>query len=335
MGKPPATSSGMLDEVVQPSRNAAFPTLGRDTAGAVDLTAARVAGLTDDRLRWLVMSGRWQSPYPRVYVIFSGPMPTRTLQFAALAYAGSDSTLSHPSAGQCWRLCREPCDIHVTVPYERKVHAQRGLVVHRSRTLTVDDVHSVFTPRRTTLERTVLDLLPQQETADQALGLVADSMRGKLSTPELLRAALERLPQTRWRRVVLDALPDLRAGAQSALELRDAELRRRHGLPSGRRQASRLADGTEFLDILIAEFQLHIELDGRLGHDRARERWRDMRRDNRSEILRLRELRYGWADMVDKSCDVAIEQGLVLRQQGWTGKFTRCRNCPRDLPPDL
>jgi hypothetical protein len=325
----------MLGQVVHPTRNAAFPTLGSDTAGAVDLTAALAAGLTDDRLRWLVMSGRWQSPFPRVYVIFSGPIPARTMQFAALAYAGPDATLSYESAGHRWRLCRESPVVHITVPYERRVHAQRGLVVHRSRTLTSDDVHAAFTPRRTTIERTVLDLLPQQRTADEALGLVADSLRERLSTPELLRAALGRLPQTRWRHVVLDALPDLRAGAQSALELRDAELRRRHGLPPGRRQASRLADGTEFLDVLIEEHQLHIEVDGRLGHDRARERWRDMRRDNRSELLRLRELRYGWADIVDKPCDVAIEQAVVLRQQGWTAPFIRCPHCPRDLPHDL
>jgi hypothetical protein len=286
--------------------------------------------LTDERLHWLVASGRWQSPFPRVYVTFSGPIPAVTIQFAALAYAGPDATLSHPSAGQCWRLCRQPPDVHITVPYERQVRAQRGLAVHRSRTLTAEDVHSAFSPRRTTIERTILDLLPQQGTADQALGLVADSMRDKLSSPELLRAALERLPQTRWRRVVLDALPDLRAGAQSPLELRDADLRRRHGLPPGRRQASRLSDGTEFLDVLIEEYALHIEVDGRLGHDRARERWRDMRRDNRSEVLRLRELRYGWADVVDKPCEVAIEQARVLRQQGWTGPFMRCAHCPRD-----
>jgi hypothetical protein len=42
-----------------------------------------------------------------------------------------------------------------------------------------------------------------------------------------------------------------------------------------------------------------------------------MRRDNRSEVMRLRELRYGWADMVDKPCEVAIEQAVILRQQGW------------------
>jgi hypothetical protein len=293
------------------------------------------AGLSQRQLHRLVQTGRWQSPFPRVYVVFSGPIPLMTMQYAALSYAGDGAVLSHESAGCCWRLCSNPHLVHLSVPYRRPVSAQPGLAIHRSRKLCEDDVHPRFRPGRTTIERTVLDLLQRTHNADEALGLVADSFRGRLSTPEKLRVALDRLPQTRWRKVVLEALPDLRAGAQSALELRDAQLRRRHGLPQGRRQASRLADGSEFLDVLIEEWQLHVELDGRFGHDRARERWRDMRRDNRSEVLRLRELRYGWADMVDKPCAVAIEQAVILRQQGWPGPFTPCPDCPRSLPPDL
>jgi hypothetical protein len=127
----------------------------------------------------------------------------------------------------------------------------------------------------------VLDLLADQHSADGALGLVADAMRDRATTPDRLRAALELRPATRWRMVVIDALPDLRAGAQSPLEIRDARLRRRRGLPMGTRQSRRLGDGTEHLDVLIEEWRLHVELDGRLGHDRAREVWRDMRRDNR------------------------------------------------------
>jgi hypothetical protein len=103
----------------------------------------------------------------------------------------------------------------------------------------------------------------------------------------------------------------------------------------GRRQAKRVAGGAEFLDVLIEEFGVHVELDGRLGHNRATEKWRDMRRDNRSELARLRHLRYGWGDVVDRPCDVAIKQAEVLRQQGWTGTFKRCAVCPRELPHGL
>jgi hypothetical protein len=119
------------------------------------------------------------------------------------------------------------------------------------------------------------------------------------------------------------------------LEIKDARLRRQHGLPAGRRQKRRAADGTEFLDVFLEEWQMHVELDGRLGHDDAIGIWRDMRRDNRSERQRLRHLRYGWVDFAERPCEVAIEQGVILREQGWTGTFKRCKNCPPALPPGL
>jgi hypothetical protein len=257
------------------------------------------------------------------------------LRDADLSYLGCDSgaVLSHETAGHAHGLCVAPSQIHVSVPYERDVAGQRGLVVHRSRTLVPANV--VGSPPRTTIERTVLDLLRKQRSADAALGLVSDALRARRTTPARMRAALVNEPMTRWRQVLLDALPDLDRGAQSPLELRDAALRRRHGLPAGERQVRRSGEGTEYLDVVIAEFGLHVELDGRLGHDRARERWRDMRRDNRSELAGLRHLRYGWADMVDRPCAVAAQQAIILRRQGWTGEFKVCPRCPKPLAPEL
>jgi hypothetical protein len=309
--------------------------LGEATGGAIHLDECRAAGMTDARLKWLVRSGRWQPVLPRVYIGFTGPVPLLTRQYAALLYAGNGSVLSHESAGQCWRLNREPATIHVTVPYRRQVDVQPGLVIHRSRTLIAGDIHPVFSPPRTSVERTVLDLLPASHNAEAALGLVADAMRHPSATVDRLRGALLARPCTPWRKVVLEALPDLRAGARSALELRDAAMRRGHGLPMGKRQFTRLRDGTEHLDVLIEEWRLHVELDGRLGHDRGREIWRDMRRDNRSVASQFWPLRYGWADMVDRPCQVAIEQAGILRRQGWPGRFKRCPNCPETLPPGL
>jgi hypothetical protein len=328
---PGGCASGSVAVVLSPI----LVSLGADTSGAVHLDQCREVGMSVEQVKWQVESGRWQSPFPRAYVTFSGPIPLVTMQHAALLYAGEGAALSHESAGHCWRLCRQPMAIQLIVPYSRQVDAQPGIVLHRSRTMEDVDVHPVFRPRRTAIERTVLDLLANTWTADAALGMVADAVRDRSTTPDRLREAILRRPRTRWRRVVLDALPDVRAGAHSVLELRDAGIRRRHGLPLGRRQKRRLNDGTEYLDVVVEEWQLHVELDGRLGHDRARETWRDMRRDNRSERQRMRHLRYGWADLVDRSCEVAIEQAVILRQQGWAGPFRTCRSCPLPLPPDL
>jgi hypothetical protein len=314
--------------MLNPRRDAHLLGLGAATHCAVSHESCRDAGLSDRRLSDLVATGRWQSPWPRVYVTFSGPVPLMSRLQAALLYAGTAATVSHASAGALWRLVREPACIHVTVPYARDADDQPGLVVHRSRTLRPEDSHPIFTPRRTTVERTVLDLLAGQPSATAALALVADAIRERTTTPDRMRVALEERRRTRWRTQILGVLPDIQAGAQSVLELRDAELRRRHGLPAGHRQVRREVDGTEYLDVVIDEWQLHVELDGRLGHDRARDMWRDMRRDNRSELLGYRHLRYGWADLVDRGCEVACEQAEVLRQQGWDGQLIRCPRCP-------
>jgi hypothetical protein len=315
--------------MLNPRRDEGLLELGDDTAGAAYLRDCRLAGITDDRIRYLVESGRWQSPYPRVFVTFSGPVPLLTRQYAGVLYAGEGAALSHESAGAGYGLCRVPDLIHLTVPYRREVADQPGLRIHRSRTIAPADCHPALSPRRTRIERTVLDLLASRRTADAALGLVADAVRNRATTPDRLRAALAQRPRTRWRRIINDALPDLSRGAQSPLEIRDARLRRVHGLPEGRRQLRRLRDGTEYLDVVVEEFGLHVEFDGRLGHDRAREIWRDMRRDNASEVRGMAHLRYGWADLADRSCEVAIEQARVLRRRGWLGRF---RPCPRCAP---
>jgi hypothetical protein len=188
-------------------------------------------------------------------------------------------------------------------------------------------VHPALSPRRTRLDRTVIDLLGDARDGEAALSLVADAMRNRRITADRLREALEPHPRVRWRSEVLAALPDLRAGAHSLLEIKDATMRRVHGLPAGTRQFRRDVNGVEHLDVLIEEYQLHVELDGRLGHDRAREIWRDYRRDNVSEVGGLRHLRYGWADMIDRPCRVAAQQAEVLRQQGWPGTLRRCPKC--------
>jgi hypothetical protein len=212
------------------------------------------------------------------------------------------------------------------VPYARQVDRQPGICIVRSRTLQPEDV--VGSLRRTTVERTVIDLLPRCPTADSALALVAAAVSSRRTTAERLQSVIDRHQRLRWRAVVLTALPMVRVGAHSALEIGEAALRRRHGLPTGTRQYRRSSGSAEYLDVLDERWRIHVELDGRLGHDSARELWRDMRRDNRSEIAGLRHLRYGWGDIVGNPCAVAAQLGAVYRQQGWLGPYRRCPTCP-------
>jgi len=102
---------------------------------------------------------------------------------------------------------------------------------------------------RTTVERTVLDLLDGSTQPGGALALVADAVQRRLTTSARLSRALAESPRTRWRRTVLNILDDIAAGARSLLELGFLALTRAHGLPAGDRQGGR-GSRREWLDVV-------------------------------------------------------------------------------------
>jgi hypothetical protein len=88
--------------MLDPRRDAALLDLGADSDGVVHLTTCKNAGITSERLRWLVDGGRWQRVHPRVFATFSGPLPPSSRRSAALLYAGADAALSHHTAAELW-----------------------------------------------------------------------------------------------------------------------------------------------------------------------------------------------------------------------------------------
>jgi len=52
---------------------------------------------------------------------------------------------------------------------------------------------------------------------------------------------------------------------------------------------------------------------------------RDMRGDSFFASTGIITLRYSWADISTRPCQVAREIGLVLRQRGWTGALRACQ----------
>lgn len=74
-------------------------------------------------------------------------------------------------------------------------------------------------------------------------------------------------------------------------------------------------------------YDTHVELDGRLGHDRAVERWRDMARDNASTLTGRRVLRFDWWAVFGAPCALADQVGAVLRLGGWAGQVRHSTSC--------
>ena len=83
----------------------------------------------------------------------------------------------------------------------------------------------------------------------------------------------------------------------------------------GRRSAYR--------DVLYEEYLVAVEVDGAIAHP-AEDKWLQARRDNAAAADGTITLRYSWADIVTRPCEVAAEIGAVLLGRGWPGGPRRC-----------
>ena len=296
-------------------------------AGVVSYAQSAAAGMTRDQRRHLVASGRWQCTRPRTLVTHSGPVSQESSTWAALLYAASDAVVSHSTAGALYGWPSRDADEHITIPRGRRVRPQDGLAIHQA-DLGPDDIKFVASLPVTSPERTVLDLLGSATNVVDALAIAARAVQTRRTTAKRLSERLAQHVTLRWRAQVLEALADVAAGSHSGLELAFARLLRRHGLPIGARQAQ-FDDGGRrtHADMAFGEAVV-IELDGRLGHDSALDTWRDMDRDNASMLAGRRVLRYGWADVHRRPCEVAAQVATVIGHS-----LARCGpRCAAPLP---
>lgn len=293
--------------------------------GALTREQAMRAGLSRSLVATRLDSGRWQRLHRGVFAAFSGPVPRETQLWAAVLRVGEHAVLSHHSAAELWRLSdAQSGPIHVTVPRKATSSAVPGLVLHFSARLA-ETRHPVRLPPQTKVEETALDLADLAPTAEDAVAWPMRACQRRLTTPDRIIAALAARDRARWRRDVADAIPDIRAGVHSPLELRYArDVERRHGLPRGDRQVA-VARGVtrQYIDVLYAGYGVVVELDGVLAHA-ADGRGRDMRRDNANTLDGYRTLRYGWVPVAYHACRTALEVFTLLRRNGLDSAFRPC-----------
>lgn len=311
------------------------------------LGALRHGGLADlvrsqdnvvSRQQWLTSGGcigelrrhlrrrQWQTLLPGVYATEPGAVSKIGLSIAALLYVGRGAMWCHVTAAEQWGLVRPSHDspIHVLVPGGRRVRTQSGLRLHYSTSAESRRAIGVQPPR-VTPEHAVLDRVGDCTQFEAALAIVADSCQtGRVRLDDvLLRLASRRV---RWGTELKAAAGSYLRGSDSLLEIlyvRDVELA--HRLPRSTRQR---AAGHELADCSYDDFKVLVELDGRI-HLEAIRRWRDMRRDNRSTLRGEATLRYGFIDVRQQPCEVAVQVLAVLRSRGFTGRVRACRpGCP-------
>lgn len=312
----------------------ALPDPLRDLAalqrGILTRRQALSAGLTFEMIRAHLERGRWQRLHAGVYAIFTGPPDRQATLWAAVLRVGSGAALSHQTAAELDRLTdRASALIHLTVPSARKIAPVNGLVIH-ARKDALRATHPTRLPPRLRIEETVLDLADGSASGGDAVAWVTTALGRRLTTTEILAAALARRPRARWRLELDRALSPDMTGVHSLLEytyVRDVEAP--HGLPKGRRQAAAGRPGQRrYRDVLYDGYGLIVELDGKSAHP-DESRWTDALRDNSAAATGLMTLRYGYWDVRSTPCLVARQVAAVLRTRGWPGQPRPCSPaCP-------
>jgi hypothetical protein len=298
-------------------------------AGVITRTQALAAGMTRHAIQARLDSGRWQRLHVGVYAAYSGLPARESLLWAAVLGVRSGGVLCHQTAAELHGLrdVGKSRKIHVMVPRGHSITALTGVVIHYSRRVNVAR-HPALEPPRTRLEETVLDLAEAEATTTGAISWILTACASRRTKPELLLQAMASRPRMRRRKVLLAALGDARIGVESILEHGYLyRVERAHGLPEGARQRRTRAGGaSRYEDVRYEKYGVIVELDGQAAHPEG-ERWQDVRRDNVSAMNGWITLRYSYADVMERPCEIADEVARALRAQGYAGGVHRCGPC--------
>jgi hypothetical protein len=300
-------------------------------SGVVARRQVVAAGLRDSDIRRLLRRRRWATVHAGVYVEHTGPLTWEQRAWAAVlscwpaALAGESAIRGDQSR----RDATETGLIHVAVDHRRTVVPPTGVRVHRRHGLD-DLVQWNLSPPRLRYEEAALDVALDADGDLAAIGVVARAVQSRRTTARRLLIALDaraRVSRRSWLRRVLT---DVAEGTCSVLEHEYlTRVERPHGLPRARRQHR--VEGSLSLvyrDVEYAE-ALVIELDGRLFHDTAAQRDRDLERDLDAAVDALETRRLSWGQVHGRACSTAAKLALILRRRGWNGTPHGCGpGCP-------
>jgi hypothetical protein len=299
--------------------------LGRQ-AGVISRVQALAGGMSRHAVYARLDSGRWQRLHTGVYAGYSGRPSRESMMWAAVLGAGRGAVLCHGSAAELHGLADAGASpvIHVMVARGRTVAPMHGVVIHYSQRVDVAR-HPALEPPRIRLEETVLDLAEAESTATGAISWILNACASRRTKPDRLLAAMDARPRMRNRKLLLVALGDARIGVQSILEHGYLyRVERAHGLPEGDHQWRTRASGiSRYEDLRYEEYGVIVELDGQEAHPES-ESWRDTRRDNLSAMNGLITLRYTYADVMERPCEVADEIVRTLSRRGYARGARRC-----------
>ncbi|MCF8608215.1 hypothetical protein L5I01_33175 [Gordonia sp. HY442] len=296
-----------------------------DQSDVVSRRQVLECGLDSAFVRRRLRRREWVAVYDGVYVTHTGPMTWTQRAWCAILYA-APSALSHESA-----LFSHTGDgdgrgpIHIAVKAHRSLRGRPGLVIHYR--ADFDDAVARLDPPRIRLDETVLDLASTATSKVDVIAVLSGIVGARRTTAERLLAALDRRERARHSAFIRAVLHDVRDGTCSVLEHGYlTKVERAHGLPAPTRQAPTCVGRSGLRDADYPDWGVIVELDGRLGHDDAVSRDRDMERDLDATVLADRTtLRVGFGQVHDRPCSTAQKVGIELSKGGWPGRLHACR----------
>ena len=229
------------------------------------------------------------------------------------------------TVGPGWRLHDDRAPIEIAVPQRRHVVPQPGYLVRRPNDFFAR-VQWNASPPRIRIDHAGVDVASRQPDRFSVVGVLADLCQTRRTAPPRLLDVVAGRGRIAQRPLLNAVLTDIANGTCSVLEreyLHQIEVP--HGLPRPTRQRRRIAPGvTAIHDVEYDDLGLVVELDGRLFHDSATQRDRDLERDLVTAVAGADTVRLGWGQLLDRPCLTTVRLAQVLRAHGWTGTPLPC-----------
>lgn len=275
--------------------------------------------LSRGEIRARVESGRWQRPHRGVLVTHNGPLTPDQEMWVCLLAAPPRSALAGPTAARLEGLRGfESGATWIVVPGGRRKLKRPGTVVLWSTRLGPDDVHTLRVPRRTCIERSVLDMSINAASSRAARAPLLAAVQQGVTMSGRLREALTRRGPCAHHALMEETIADADGGIHSLPEKEFELILRRRGLPQPTRQRIvRRPDGRYYLDADWDQFDLSAEIHG-IPHLEVRHWDADLDRYNELTLDGRRLLQFASYAVRHLPARVGDQVERGLRRSGFT-----------------
>lgn len=251
--------------------------------GVVTRAQLASAGITKSMLQGRVRRGRLVKVHPGVFCVGGSARTLEQRCFAATAWGGAGTVVSHRTAARLWRMIPETPEAVEISSARKRTRCPQTIRVRLAADLTARERGTLRRVPVTSPVRTLIDLASVAAPRDVEKTLHHAIAEGIVTT----RALRERVADSagRGRRgpaLVRELLRDSHRHASSPLERAVAEALRCPELPPFRREHPVYAGGRVFyLDFAWPHFGVAVEADGRRWHSDPRSFEHDRERQNR------------------------------------------------------